>query len=384
MQLIPFVKYTSCGNSFVIVDETQRNFLSEEDMSRFAFQATNTSFGAGCDNLLIIQHCNDSTLQAIARSRPYWKRPPQAEQAEFLFRMFEPSGEEALCCGNGLMCIASHLLNQHGINSASIMTEIPLVTPKVINIGAGINRTDSWVNLGHPRLTPAELVNGEYAGQVEQAIHQMQELIVKFRAGDLRTCTTEKELRIRSALVFTGEPHLVIFPDTDFSVPELADYIFADSSYGAIPAHRENFGSWLVEHIGNYMNDQMRHIFPAGINVNFARRTEPAVIENRCFERGINRETLACGTGALAVAYIYNRMHYLDISEIDVLPHRCRWHDEQAKIRIEQTSDGWHLSSNPVMLFDGVYRLPAKNNSLVQVLNQEQDAMALKDKKLVV
>ncbi len=166
MQLIPFVKYTSCGNSFVIVDETQRNLLSEEDMSRFAFQATNTSFGAGCDNLLIIQRCNDSTLQAIARSRPYWKRPPQAEQAEFLFRMFEPSGEEALCCGNGLMCIASHLLNQHGISSASIMTEIPLATPKVINIGAGNNRSGSWVNLGHPRLTPAELLNGEYAGQV--------------------------------------------------------------------------------------------------------------------------------------------------------------------------------------------------------------------------
>ncbi len=53
MKLVPFVKYTSCGNNFVIVDETDHSQLSEADMSRFAFQATSTSFGVGCDNLLV-------------------------------------------------------------------------------------------------------------------------------------------------------------------------------------------------------------------------------------------------------------------------------------------------------------------------------------------
>lgn len=384
MHLIPFVKYTSCGNSFVIVDETEHSFLSENDMSHFAFQATNISFGVGCDNLLVIQRCNESTLQSINRSRSYWIRPPQSEQAEFLFRMFEPSGEEALCCGNGLMCIASHLLKQHGISSASIMTELPLATPKVINIGASSNRTGSWVNLGHPRLTPAELVNGEYVGQVAPAIHQMQELTIKFRADDLKAYTIDSELRIRSLLVFTGEPHLVIFPDSDFSAPELADYLFAGSGHGEISERREGFGCWLVEHIGNYMNNRMQHIFPAGINVNFARRIAPAIIDNRCFERGINRETLACGTGALAVAYIYSRMQNLNISDIDVLPHRCRWHDNQAKIHIEQASDGWQIGSNPEMLFDGVYRLPAINKGLVQTLNEKHDIVFPAEKKLVV
>ena len=384
MKMIPLVKYTSCGNSFVIVDETQQSFLSEDDMSRFAFQATNISFGVGCDNLLVIQRCNESTLQSINRSRSYWTQPPQPEQAEFLFRMFEPSGEEALCCGNGLMCIASHLLNQYGISSASIMTELPLATPKVINIGAGNNRDGSWVNLGHPRLTPPELVNSEYAEQVSPAIHLMQELVIKFRSDDLKAYTTDRELRIRSTLVFTGEPHLVIFPDSDFSAPELADYIFAGYGHDEMPVRREGFGTWLVEHIGNYINNRMRHLFPAGINVNFARRRDPAVIENRCFERGINRETLACGTGALAVAYIYSQMHNLNITEIDVLPHLCRKHDDQAKIRIEQASNGWHISSNPVMLFDGMYRLPSESISLVQTLNKEHDAVLPKDEKMVV
>jgi len=387
MNLIPLVKYTSCGNSFVIVDETEQSFLSEDDMSRFAFQATNISFGIGCDNLLVIQRCNDSTLQSIDQSRAYWVRPPQAKQAEqteFLFRMFEPSGEEALCCGNGLMCIASHLLNQHGISSASIMTEIPLATPKVINIGAGNNQTGSWVNLGHPRLTPPELVNAEYAVQIDPAIHLMQELTIKFRADDLKTYTTDRELRIRASLVFTGEPHLVIFPDSEFSAPELADCIFAGSDHGTVSERRESFGTWLIDHIGNYINNRMRHIFPAGINVNFARSIEPAVIENRCFERGINKETLACGTGALAVAYIYSRMQNLNTSDINVLPHRCRWHDDQAIIRIKQTSDGWQISSNPVMLFDAVYRLPPENNRLAQAFNKGHDILLPENAQVVV
>jgi len=384
MNLIPLVKYTSCGNSFVIVDETERSVLSEDDMSRFAFQATNISFGIGCDNLLVIQRCKESTLQAIDQSRPYWIQPPPAEQAEFLFRMFEPSGEEALCCGNGLMCIASHLLNQHGISSASIMTEIPLATPKVINIGAGNNRAGSWVNLGHPRLTPPELVNVEYAGQIDPAIHQMQELTVKFRTDDLKTYTTDRELRIRASLVFTGEPHLVIFPDSDFSAPELADCIFAGSGHGEVSERRESFGTWLIDHIGNYINSRMGHIFPAGINVNFARRIDSAVIENRCFERGINKETLACGTGALAVAYIYSRMQNLNTSDINVLPHRCRWHDDQAIIRIKQTHEGWQISSNPVMLFDAVYRLPVQNNNLAQALNKGRALVMPENEQQVV
>ncbi|ABM05021.1 diaminopimelate epimerase [Psychromonas ingrahamii 37] len=382
MQFIPFVKYTSCGNSFVIVDETEQSLLSEDDMSRFAFQATNISFGVGCDNLLIIQRCNELSLQSINRSRDYWIQPPQEEQAEFVFRMFEPSGEEALCCGNGLMCIASYLLDKHGISSASIMTEIPLATPKVIKIGTDQNRVGSWVNLGHPRLTPPELVNGEYAALVDPAIHEMQELVVKFRADDLKAYTTDNELRIRALLVFTGEPHLVIFPDSDFSAPEQADYIFAGSNQGV--ERRESFGSWLVEHIGNYMNNHMRHIFPAGINVNFARRLASGVIENRCFERGINRETLACGTGALAVAYIYSQMHKLNISEVDVLPHRCCWHDKKAKICIKQNSDGWQISSDPVMLFDAVYRFPRKKNSLPELLNKDHDEIVTEDRKLAV
>jgi diaminopimelate epimerase len=77
-------------------------------------------------------------------------------------------------------------------------------------------------------------------------------------------------------------------------------------------------------------------------------------------------------------------MHNLNISDIEVLPHRCCWHDEQAKIHIEQTADGWQIGANPVMLFDGVYRLQSKQSSLAQTLNKGHGAVVPENKKLVV
>ncbi len=372
MKRIPFVKYTSCGNNFVIVDALDQPHLSEAEMSRFAFQATNTSFGVGCDNLLVLQRCSPEPLQQIVEQRDYWRWAPDAAQADFLFRMFEPDGDEALCCGNGLMCVASHLLNQHGISNARIMTEIPLHEPRVIDIGAGSDCLGGWVNLGNPRKTPASLLTEGTAESIDPVIDFFPELTITFREGDLRTFTPATELKIRAHLVFTGEPHLVIFPDQDFSIPELADYVFGGQSKWSVQDRRESFGTWLVDHIGNQINSRFRDIFPAGISVNLARRLKDDEIENRCFERGINRETLACGTGSLAVAYVFSHLHQTWQDEIDILPHRCRWHDEGARIRIQRTDSGWRLSSSPVLLFDGIYRLLPENNQLVAALKQEQ------------
>ena len=111
MQSIPFSKMSVNGNNFVILDETQQPVLSELQKSEFAYLATDTNFGVGCDNMQVVQTCTDSILRKISEDRRYWPQWPEASRADYIFRIFEPSGEEALSCGNGLKCIASYLFS---------------------------------------------------------------------------------------------------------------------------------------------------------------------------------------------------------------------------------------------------------------------------------
>ncbi|XP_050409303.1 diaminopimelate epimerase [Patella vulgata] len=52
---------------------------------------------------------------------------------------------------------------------------------------------------------------------------------------------------------------------------------------------------------------------PHGSNINFCTRTTDKLIKARTFERGVDKETLACGTGATAVAII---AHFHDRSTV--------------------------------------------------------------------
>lgn len=54
------------------------------------------------------------------------------------------------------------------------------------------------------------------------------------------------------------------------------------------------------------------HFGPSGTNVNFVQVLEPRRIRVRTFERGVEGETQACGTGVTASALIASRVHKFD------------------------------------------------------------------------
>lgn len=90
----------------------------------------------------------------------------------------------------------------------------------------------------------------------------------------------------------TGVPHAVVFV-TDLEGVNVG-----------------NEGKWLRHHA---------EFQPGGSNVNFAK-VEDGKIKIRTYERGVEGETWACGTGAAAVAYVA-KLHYGMGDEIEV---NCR------------------------------------------------------------
>ena len=356
------VAKASCfGNSFLIYDGTVDSSLDESCFAEFARQVTDPQFGIGADNFLVVQDCSEEILHAINDINGYWKKIPQYN-ANYIFRMFEPDGQEALSCGNGLMCIANYLSERHRQESATIMTEIPLATANETMIGYTERKAYGWVNLGQPRQLPAEIRTQGPSDVCVGEIQTIGELRIKFRNHDLHPFSGETELTLSGHLTFTGEPHLVfLLDDEDSPLSEFADAIFAssdeDRAAGPILQRRSGFGTWMVDHVGHYLNTHYRDRFPVGVNVNFARMGQHGeAIEFRCYERGVYKETLACGTGAVAVAYVARHFHGYALDGIKILPHRCRWYKPQAIMAVCSKPDGWILEGQPNIVAEVDFR----------------------------
>jgi diaminopimelate epimerase len=355
---IPFNKLTSCGNNFLIVDETQLPYLGESEKSEFAVRATNVNFGVGADGVIFLQPFNTSVLADINSYRRYWKNHPAHQGVEYIFRLFEPNGAESFSCGNGLMCVARYFNHNYANFSRAILTQIPRKHPRAVTIGTMKDRITSWADMGKPHRVPKEIVGLSKKASFDRDIDELNNIKVTFREHDLRPFSEKTELTLSGYLVFTGEPHLVIFVETGFSIEPISNLLFLSTDLFENAKkkfeRRRSFGSWLIHHIGTYLNRQYRELFPEGINVDFVKlRSEKNIIEYRCFERGINKETLACGTGALAAAFVAKRLKLIAGNKILVWPNRCRWHDGNACIAVEGKETGWIIQARPQILMQG-------------------------------
>ena len=131
------------------------------------------------------------------------------------------------------------------------------------------------------------------------------------------------EMTLTASAVSMGNPHLVLFVDED-------------------PAR------YHVEHIGPAL--EHHELFPEGANVEFAR-VDGDRIDVRVWERG-SGETMACGSGACAVAVAAN--------EAGLAPARVTIRFPGGDVEVERHEDGEvRLAGPAVHVFDGTVDLGA-------------------------
>ena len=169
-----------------------------------------------------------------------------SSQADFRMRFFNPDGGEADMCGNGARCIA-RLAHEIGAAPATMSIE-----------------------------TPAGIVRAEVHG--EQVLLHMTEP-KDWRMG--RTLMINHQ-PLEYSFVNTGVPHAVV-------CVENLDLVDVQRMGAQIRTHAD--------------------FAPAGTNANFIQITGPDSLRVRTYERGVEGETLACGTGMTACGLIAGKLN---------------------------------------------------------------------------
>src|SRR5699024_4238270 len=128
------------------------------------------------------------------------------------------------------------------------------------------------------KLMRFETLDGVY----EAKVHDGGEVSIYFPDVDIRTLKMEDEM-VLSKKKFIHHHGIIGVPHT---------VVFSENVKGIDDTYFEKWGR------------EIRHqpVFPEGTNVNCVEVTGPHALTVRTYERGVEEETLACGSGACASA----------------------------------------------------------------------------------
>ena len=180
----------------------------------------------------------------------------KSRKADFRWRFFNDDGGEATFCGNGARCAAR-------------FAYLKKIAPKAMRFEGT-------------------------AGTVEAEVHGYR---VTVRVPDPSVAQLNLHIPIEGTLheghaINTGVPHCVYF------VPNTVQ----------------------ADVLGIGRATRFHDLFePAGTNVNFGRVVDRHTIHLRTYERGVEAETLACGSGSIAAALIAALVHKVE-SPVTVVP----------------------------------------------------------------
>ena len=263
--MMNFTKMQAAGNDFILAEAGDMQC----DWSPVAKAICDRHFGVGADGLLLVS---------------------PSVMADFGMRVFNPDGSEADTCGNGLRCLAKYVVDMGLANAKAcqILVETKSGVREVkLHYEAkfeGENTKGSevvriQVAMGKPKLE---------AKDIPVAIEPGKGNLVNIKSI-LSYSFIVEGMELLLNLVSMGNPHAIYFwqhPVSDFPLSQLGPKI-----------------------------EQLK-LFPYGVNFEVARVMSRRQIAARVWERGVG-ETLACGSGACAIAVAAQLHGYID-NKVDI------------------------------------------------------------------
>ena len=224
-----------------------------------------------------------------------------SDKADFEMEMYNADGSRGEMCGNGIRCVAKYVYDYGLTDKTSISVE---------TLG-GIKYLDLTVEDGKVSLVKVDM------GRPELEPSRIPVVAEGDRAVDEPITVDGKEYRM--TCVSMGNPHAVVYVDCD--VKELP-----------------------LEEIGPGFEHHER--FPKRVNTEFVRVLDRKTVEMRVWERG-SGETLACGTGACAVA-VSSALNGLTEDEVTV-----KLLGGDLRIQWDRERDTVYMTGPAAVVFDG-------------------------------
>lgn len=235
-----FTKMHGCGNDYVYVDCTKEVI---PNISETAIRVSDRHFGIGSDGLILIK---------------------ASDVADFEMDMYNADGSRGKMCGNGIRCVAKYVYD-HGLTDKTTITVNTLSGIKTLKLTVEDGKVSKVrVDMGEPELIPAQVpVKASVLGLADDRREAIvaEPLEIKGRSYDI-TC------------VSMGNPHCITFIGEDVR-------------------------DFPLEEVGQVF--EKHELFPERVNTEFINVIDKDHLRMRVWERG-SGETLACGTGACAVA----------------------------------------------------------------------------------
>lgn len=128
--MIPFVKMQGNGNDFIVMDNRDSRF-STDDLSMMARTYCTRRSSLGADGILVAE---------------------ESQEADFTMRLFNADGSEGEMCGNGARCIARYAFEKQIAGKEQAFSTLAgvmkaVVTPPFVDLDMGtVSLSSAWFN----------------------------------------------------------------------------------------------------------------------------------------------------------------------------------------------------------------------------------------------